>query len=297
MLHIVKSWRTLVANEYGKVYCPWCGKRLKTRLSIPRHFYGEHSATGYKYKIKKLPPSTSNRWRNNTRYYIELSGPCKCGCGEILEYPWTGGSMPPVPPPYYKSGHRMQLLRRNRGSWKPGHQPWNTGMKFPNMPRNSGMFKKGNIPKNYKGGITDCNGVVMRLAAGFYPCGVRRRVNVAREVGKKLIGRPLKKNEVAYHKDGDYRNNDPENIMVITRADSINISRPKLLDARRMIPKPVVVSRRRRAVPKPAVISRRPKPIKRQITNNRGQFCNVCHNLVLDEHHICKNEQPRSGPN
>lgn len=36
-----------------------------------------------------------------------------------------------------------------------------------------------------------------------------------RAVAENKIGRPLKKGEVVHHIDGDYRNNDPDNLMVL----------------------------------------------------------------------------------
>ena len=301
---MTKMWKTLIFNKYGKAYCPWCGKKFKSRVcvkshltSVKKHFNFEHSAPGYEYKISELPPAGSNRIISRTRYRIELSGPCSCGCGEILKFPWTGGEMPDSPPPYYKSGHRIRMTHGNQTSFQKGIIPWNTGMKFPNMPRNSGMFEKGNVPKNYKGGITYCNGAVMRLVEGYYPSGVRRRVNVAREVGAQLIGRTLKKNEVAFHRDGNWRNNAAENIIVITRAESINRTRPKLYTTRRKSPEVVseilqpcyrpMVPRQKHHI----IVKKDPEKFEpsKQHIERVGQFCQKCHRLItMVQDHVCR---------
>lgn len=40
-----------------------------------------------------------------------------------------------------------------------------------------------------------------------------------RIVAEKMLGRPLKKNEIVHHKDENKRNNSPDNIVVMTRRD------------------------------------------------------------------------------
>lgn len=42
---------------------------------------------------------------------------------------------------------------------------------------------------------------------------------VHRLVMEKTIGRPLSRNEVVHHKDGDIRNNDPENLTVMSLSE------------------------------------------------------------------------------
>jgi len=303
-----KMWKTLVCSKYGKAYCPWCGKGLRTPICARRHFKSDHCPPGYVYRFTELPPSISNRILGRARYRIELEGPCRCGCGEILKFPWSGGQMPPSPPPYFKIGHRITVTHGNSGSFEPGIKPWNTGLKL-DMPRNSGMFTKGHIPVNYKGGIATGHGVVMRLGDGLYPCGVRRRVNVAREVGAQLVGRPLKKGEVALHKDGDWRNNSMENIVVVTRKESITRNRAKLHRGRGIVPKvaePVpeacykvapractnALVQERKTVPfkTPRKIPKKGTDAPTGIWATRGgQFCKSCHQLMgMSQSHICK---------
>ena len=42
-------------------------------------------------------------------------------------------------------------------------------------------------------------------------------------IAEEKIGRKLKKNEVAHHMDGDKRNNNPENLTVVTRSEHAKI--------------------------------------------------------------------------
>ena len=56
----------------------------------------------------------------------------------------------------------------------------------------------------------------------WYNCN-GEKVFIHREVAEQHIGRKLKKNEVAHHLDGNKLNNDPENIVVLTRVDHARI--------------------------------------------------------------------------
>lgn len=46
-----------------------------------------------------------------------------------------------------------------------------------------------------------------------------------RIVMERKIGRPLTSDEIVHHIDGDHRNNDPDNLMVVTRQEHIQIHR------------------------------------------------------------------------
>jgi hypothetical protein len=47
-----------------------------------------------------------------------------------------------------------------------------------------------------------------------------------RAVAEQKLGRPLKRGEIVHHIDGDYLNNDPDNLAVMTQADHIRIHKP-----------------------------------------------------------------------
>ena len=42
-----------------------------------------------------------------------------------------------------------------------------------------------------------------------------------RSVAEEMLGRPLKPNEIVHHKDGNKRNNDPNNLEVMTQSEHI----------------------------------------------------------------------------
>lgn len=46
-----------------------------------------------------------------------------------------------------------------------------------------------------------------------------------RIVMEQKLGRPLREEEIVHHIDGDHRNNDPDNLMVLTRSEHVNLHR------------------------------------------------------------------------
>jgi len=224
------SARTVMHKPGGVGTCLYCAQLIRSGDELLDHLRDKHKPEGYAVMVEAQPGGSSNAWKGYIRYRVKIAGPCGCGCGKMMIYP-KGRYIPATAPPFYASGHRTPE-GGNAGSFKPGIVPANKGIKRPGW-TNQGSFRKGHLPANYKGGIASSGGVVSRLVPGQkYPCGATVRVNVGREVGALIVGRPLRKSEVIYHKDGDYRNNDPGNIEVLERSVIINRTRAKLLAGR-----------------------------------------------------------------
>lgn len=54
-----------------------------------------------------------------------------------------------------------------------------------------------------------------------------------RVVAEQMLGRPLRTDEVVHHKDGDGRNNSPDNLEVMTQNEHAKLHSDEMLDARK----------------------------------------------------------------
>jgi len=230
--------RPTVLVRHGKFYCPFCHyenlrlyklrkprprwiiKRYSSKNALMRHFDEKHSWDAmYIFRIAKNPNRIGN-------FPFTVDGVCGCGCMKTMSYPSAEENyMPSRFPPFFKSGH-LSKIESNSGQFQKGCIAWNKGTKGVMKP-NSGTFKKGHLPPNYKGGITNVDGYLYQLTDELHPCGVKKRVNVAREEASKTLGRPLETNEVVIHKNGERANNSWDNLEVITRAENVTRNRWK----------------------------------------------------------------------
>lgn len=114
----------------------------------------------------------------------------------------------------------------NGGCFKKGEIPHNKGKKLsPELYKRVAptMFKKGNIPNNYRP-----VGTVRLNADGYYEIKISdpsRWQLMQRYVWEKANGRKLQKNECVIFLDGNKSNLEPDNLMAIKRSELARINR------------------------------------------------------------------------
>ena len=115
-------------------------------------------------------------------------------------------------------------------SFKKGNVPWNKGLKGIHMSPAT-EFKKGELTRekhpSWKGGIhipkKDCVQILTKTKK-------KRRPHI---IWKETHKTKVPKGHVVYHKDGNRYNDDPDNLILITRAELLKINREKYLARRR----------------------------------------------------------------
>ena len=235
----MQPYLRLFSNE--KSNCPFCtdekhaGKRRRyTPRQLRKHFNDAHSIDG-KWKLMLGEVTRGKRsWYRKIFRDFSIEGPCGCGCGRVLHYPlhthnhkhvWA---MPDHAPPYYASGHLSRLRGDNSGRFHVGHTPWTAGKAGTGLVKpNSGTWAKNHQPWNSNGGVANAQGYIYIRSTERHKCGAAKYISRARTIGAQLAGRPLTPNDVVLHLDGNPGNDDPANLKVVTRAESINLKRHK----------------------------------------------------------------------
>lgn len=131
------------------------------------------------------------------------------------------------------------LSRKNKGKhfspateFKRGQIPWNKGLKGLRLSRAT-EFKRGQRPKNWRPVGT----VVLRIEGSRNPNRRRREIRwikvaepnvwvpLARYIVMEKRQRKIPKGMIVYHQDNDPLNDDPQNLLLITRSLHIKFLR------------------------------------------------------------------------
>jgi len=117
------------------------------------------------------------------------------------------------------------------GCFPKGHRPWNCGTKGQGLTgANSGSFKKGNVPANRKPLLTTrvCpkdGFILMKIPETDPYTGFPTRYKHKHVYIWEQKHGPRPKGMVVAFIDGDKTNCEPENLMLITRAELLNLNR------------------------------------------------------------------------
>lgn len=120
-----------------------------------------------------------------------------------------------------------------RHSFPKGNVPWNKGMKGWKAPGTERtQFKKGNIPQTYLPigtEVVDSDGYVKVKIADPNKWEYKHRL-----IWEKHHGRPVPPGHAVIFGDGDKRNLDPDNLLLVSRAQLVRINQSGLIknDAR-----------------------------------------------------------------
>lgn len=114
------------------------------------------------------------------------------------------------------------------GRFEKGKVPYNKGKKYPNMPPNSGQFKKGSKPNSYHP-----VGTINMTTDGYLKVKVAdpnvwERVHL--QVWREHFG-PVPEGCVIVFLDGDKTNVDISNLACITRADLAQMNKNRYFDS------------------------------------------------------------------
>ena len=124
--------------------------------------------------------------------------------------------------------YKKKILRT---SFKKGQTPWNKGLKGTHFSPDT-EFKKGeNVGDkhpSWRGGVQ-----VVSKDCIYLRTGINERKRRPHIIWKETHKTKVPKGHVVYHKDGNRYNDDPDNLILITRAELLRINREKYLARRR----------------------------------------------------------------
>lgn len=131
--------------------------------------------------------------------------------------------------------HNRHITCGRTGQFEKGKPPWNAGTRGQGLTgRNKTSFKKGNVPPNRKPLGTERLGkdgyVEIKIAernpyTGFPTRYKQKHVHIWEQAHG-----PAPKGFAVVFADGDNRNFDPQNLMLVSRAELLNLNRLKYKD-------------------------------------------------------------------
>lgn len=130
---------------------------------------------------------------------------------------------------------RSGIKSGRTGCFPPGLKPWNTGTRGI-MKRNSGTFKKGNVPGNTKPVGTERipsrvgDSVLVKIEERNPYTGAETRYKHKQVVLWEAENGPVPKGKVVFFKDSDNTNFELDNLVLISRAELLVLNQSRYKD-------------------------------------------------------------------
>lgn len=171
---------------------------------VSQHKYTPEQLEFIRINIKKMT------WKELTRLFNEKYG-TNLSCKALAA-----------------TGKRYGIKSGRTGCFQKGNIPWNKGMKGWKAPRTERtQFRKGNIPQTYLPigtEVVDSGGYVKVKIADPNKWEYKHRL-----IWEKHHGRPVPPGYAVIFGDGNNRNFDPENLLLVSRAQLVRMNQNGLI--------------------------------------------------------------------